>query len=288
MTTGRINQVAILHDAARRPRSVGTFTGRARPSYRERSIFAGTGKGIRPTSTACTGSESIARPHGPHDRRWIGGTQGALHCPPPPFHRAPDGGLILWDRFPMKGRQHENHRGTSVRPDRDLATIEQGATVDSSMNQHRASRRRQPKHHSHARTFTQTDATYQPHPASPWVKRADGRHVRRQPDTARHENPTRFPTTLTRRRPPRLNKGHACEVKWDGWGQAPQRKPTTMPHDPPESNNPTTPKLFICIRGQIAENGGMSSEIVARSHAHEFPMRPGKGVQVPHMSESPT
>ena len=65
MTTGRINQVAVLRDVARRPCAAGAVKGRERPSYINTEASLGTG--IESASAACAGSESVARPRGPRD-----------------------------------------------------------------------------------------------------------------------------------------------------------------------------------------------------------------------------
>ncbi|KAK4258331.1 hypothetical protein QN277_007789 [Acacia crassicarpa] len=82
MTTGRINQVAFLRDAAPRPRAAGAVVGRERPSCIIWELLSGLGRESSPTAFA--GSESIARPRAPRDRYGLGGARGVLRCPPAP------------------------------------------------------------------------------------------------------------------------------------------------------------------------------------------------------------
>ena len=66
MTTGRINQVAILLDVARRPCTAGAAKGRERPSHVISKLLLGLGP--ESPSAACAGSKSVALPRGPRDR----------------------------------------------------------------------------------------------------------------------------------------------------------------------------------------------------------------------------
>jgi len=204
MTTGRINQVAFLWDAAR-PRTAGAAEGRARPSPVRSELLLGLGR--ESSSAACAGSESAARPRGPRGRRRLGGTRGAHRCPPTPFR----GRRMEADRraacFPRAGRQHKN------RPPRNHPTSKQQGRIARRQFGGRAQSQpaattRAPLTRPHVPAVPAPPRP--PHPASPWageqVEAAGGAGP--TPLGAKRTSAATFPTFPET---PRLAHAPSCE-----------------------------------------------------------------------------
>lgn len=193
MTTGRINQVAFLRDAAPRPRAAGAVGGAGAAVIRCIEVLLGPGRESSPT--ACAGSESAARPRGPRDRRGFGGTRGVLRCPP-----APVGGrrMEAFNRqeacFPLKGRQHKNQPLGNHTTPRDRRGSPAGRSVDG----HGASRQRRSKHHSHAHAFLPSRRLRGIHTPQPVGVRADGSTGGAGPTPLGVKHPTTLATTFPR------------------------------------------------------------------------------------------
>lgn len=106
MTTGRINQVAFLRDAARPPRRVGgRGAGAAVARWVGASLGTRTGvvvRGVRWVRERCA-SPGATRPAG------VGGTRGAHVVPRRPFGGVGWRANVVWPGLlPPKGRQHKN------------------------------------------------------------------------------------------------------------------------------------------------------------------------------------
>lgn len=192
MTTGRINQVAILHDVARaargpRERSRG---GRGRHAG-DRSFSWGTRRGDRPP-VHCMHRvrEHSAPPRAtrPMTAGWharVASLSSGALC------KAPDGGLNLSGGSVPVGRvgNARTARGHIEAPF-ELTTSEEDCQSTVRWTSTEPADGDNPNTtHTPARSRGPTPPS-QPHPASPWVKRANGGDGRRRPNTARHDELT--------------------------------------------------------------------------------------------------
>lgn len=167
MTTGRINQVAILRDVTS-PAVRRGVTGRARPSCRRSKASHRTRWGDPATSTACTGSESLARTRGPHARSRTDGTRGLLRRPPRPLARRRKDAHAKEGPIPM---ERVAHTRTTTGQTKAHLRLTQGEEDRPSTVRWRSTEPAdgddQTTTHTPARSCFPTPP-YQPHPARPW------------------------------------------------------------------------------------------------------------------------
>ena len=179
MTTGRINQVAILSDVAHRSGPGSTGPARARPSFGTNQSRFEDLQGRSPRVR----SMHRVREHSTSSWPAPPSTAGQEHGDSLVVLRSPSRGngwrgTCQAIEFHSIGRQHRNHPYRATSNGSPAAREPAGSLVDRSVREHGAGQQGRSNNHSHARTFAQTSTTRRTTPrarkghASKWRHRA--------------------------------------------------------------------------------------------------------------------